>query len=101
MNMPQLMYDIGLDDAEDVLFAAGDVAIIESTCQHQRQLILNNKGDFKQNPTIGAGVFTFLDDENYFALTRAIAVEFARDGMEVVSVTLSKGGKVISDAFYK
>ena len=95
------MIDIGLDETEDLRIAAGDFLSQESTAQHQRQLILNNKGDFKQFPTICVGAFEYFDDENFQGLIRAISIEFARDGMDVKSVNLSPGGVINSDAFYK
>jgi len=94
------MIDIGLDNSEDLEISGGDFLSVESTPQHQRQLILNNKGDFKQNPTICVGAFDYLDDENFQELTRAISIEFARDGMDVKSVILSSAGIINCDAFY-
>lgn len=94
------MIDIGLDAGEDLSVVSGDFLCAESTAQHQRQLILNNKGDFKQNPTIGVGAFDYMNDENYQELMRAISIEFARDGMDVQSVVLSQAGIVTTDAIY-
>lgn len=98
--MARPMIDIGLDATEDLEIATGDFVVVESTAQHQRQLILNNKGDFKQNPTIGVGVLNYMDDENFQQLIRAISVEFARDGMDVKRVSLAKDGVIKSDAYY-
>ena len=99
--MAKQMADIGLDDTEDLAITVGDLMIMESTAQHQRQLIMNNKGDFKQNPTTCVGAFEYLDDEHFQALIRAISIEFTRDGMDVISVGLSADGTISSDAFYK
>lgn len=94
------MIDIELDATEDLAIANGDFVVVESTAQHQRQLILNNKGDFKQNPTLGVGALNYMDDENFQQLIRAISVEFARDGMDVKRVILAKDGIVKSEAYY-
>ena len=99
--MARQMIDIGLDTNDELKILAGDFTPPESTAQHQRQLVLNNKGDFKQNPPIGVGAFDFLDDENFQALIRTISLEFTRDGMDVLSVQLSPDGTINSDAFYK
>ena len=98
--MARQMIDIALDTNEDATIVSGDFVQEESTAQHQRQLILNNKGDFKQNPTICVGVSEYTDDENFSSLIRAISVEFTRDGMDVKSITLSPAGIIKSDAFY-
>jgi hypothetical protein len=100
-NMARQMIDIGLEDSEDLNVASGDFTLIESTAQHQQQLILNNKGDFKQNPVICVGAFDYLDDENFQGLIRGISVEFNRDGMDVKSIQISSDGVIVSDAFYK
>ena len=104
MNMATEMIDIGMKSVtggEDLVVIAGDFTAVESTPMHQQQLILNNKGDFKQNPTIGVGAFDFLDDENFQNLTRTISVEFTKDGMDVKSVALSPNGTIKSDAYYQ
>ncbi len=98
--MARLMIDLALDDTEDLAITGGDFALTESTARHQEQLILNNKGDFKQNPSIGVGATTFIDDENTIELLRALSIEFIKDGMEVVSVRLERG-VVYTDAFYR
>ena len=99
--MAQQQIDIGLDENEDIAIAAEDLITVESTAQHQRQLIMNNKGDFKQNPVTCVGAFGYLDDENFSGLTRAISIDFTRDGMDVVSVQLLPDGTINSDAYYK
>ena len=94
------MIDIGLTDNADTSIAAGDFTSVESTAQHQKQLILNNKGDFKQNPTLCVGAFEYFDDENIQELVRAISVEFTKDGMNVSGVALDKVGVINTNAYY-
>ncbi len=95
------MMDISLDTIDGLEIIAGDFTIVESTPQHQRQLILNDKGDFKQNPDVCAGAFEYLDDEGFSELIRAISVEFTKDGMDVARIQVLPDGVVASDAFYK
>jgi len=92
--------DIALTSDDDLLTGSGDFNIQESTAQHQRQLILNNKGDFKQNPTMCVGALDYLDDENFRDLIRAVSVEFTKDGMDVKGVRLTPAGVINSDAYY-
>jgi len=98
--MATQMIDIGLDASEDAAILYGDFIESESTSQHQRQLILNNKGDFKQNPTICVGVPDYMDDENFGNLIRAISIEFAKDGMDVKRIELTPAGVIKSNAYY-
>lgn len=99
--MAKQQIDIGLDADDDIVIALGDLMAEESTAQHQRQMIMNNKGDFKQYPTTCVGALEYIDDENFSALIRAISVEFTKDGMDVQSIRLLPGGIVTSDAYYK
>ncbi|MCW3120698.1 MAG: uncharacterized protein JWQ38_190 [Flavipsychrobacter sp.] len=99
--MAREMTDISLDESEDLLISSGDFIVNECTAQHQRQLVLNNSGDFKQNPTVSVGIVDYLDDENYQDLMRKISLEFIKDGMDVKSVTLDATGVIKTDAYYQ
>jgi hypothetical protein len=99
--MAKQMGDIGLDENEDVTITLGDFSLEESTAQHQQQLMLNTKGDFKENPTVCVGALGYLDDENFRGLMRAINIEFSRDGMDVADVAILPDGTIKSDAIYK
>lgn len=102
--MAKKMLDIGLvpvAGGEDVMVAAGDWVSVESTAAHQEELILNSKGDFKQNPTICVGAFDYLDDEGVGALVQEISDQFSGDGMDVKSVAVDAAGVVESVAWYK
>lgn len=79
--------------------AGGDFNITESTLEHQQELILACKGDFKQNPTIGVDVFNYIDSDNN-DLTNKIAREFSKDGMNVKSVKVLSNLKIQTDASY-
>jgi len=99
--MRRKQIDIGLTD-DDLTIVAGDFVAVESTLEHQRQLTVNNKGDFKENPTICVGAAMYLDeDDGFTSLIRAITTEFTRDGMDVQSVALDAAGHIISKAEYK
>ncbi|MES2701872.1 MAG: hypothetical protein V4649_04490 [Bacteroidota bacterium] len=98
--MAKQMKDIVLE-GDDLEIVAGDLFVAESTAQHQQQLILNNKGDYKQNPTICVGAAEFFDDEHFQRLIREISVQFTKDGMEVNGITLSTDGIITSNATYK
>jgi len=98
--MAKQMIDMGLDDDEDLKITAGDFSAEESTAQHQQQLLLNGKGDFKENPTLCVNAFSYLDDENFQGLIRAVNIEYNRDGMEIRKVSLLPNGTISSDAVY-
>jgi hypothetical protein len=105
--MAKEMMDIGLDANEDVALAAGDFTIVESTVQHKRQLLWNNKGEFKQSPTVCVGAINFIDDESKQGITREISQQFMRDGMEVRNQQAGANNladnvaRLIDGSFYK
>jgi hypothetical protein len=99
--MAKQMTDIFLDTDEDLFIVGGDLSAAECTAQHQEMLLLNNKGDFKENPTVCVGAVAYFDDEHFQGLIRAISIEFTRDGMEVEGVAVSGDGIIKSKAVYK
>lgn len=101
--MPTQMIDYALHDTtttDDLLLANGDLTNVESTAEHQRQLLLNDKGDFKENPTTCVGLFSYIDDEGLQSLARDVAIAFAQDGMTVNNIQLAQNGTLNIDAAY-
>lgn len=80
------VYDIQLDDNNDLQMANGDLCVGESTRQHQMLLLLCNKGEFKQYPDRCVGVSNYIENEDNGAVSREIHTEFARDGMKITSI---------------
>ena len=99
--MARQMLDVGLADNGDLNIVDGDFVNWESGDEHQRQLVLNGPGEYKENPTVGVGAFRYLDDENEGALLRKIAKEFARDGMSDVVAKVDKEGKLMANGVYR
>ena len=93
------MTDILLDETFDLLIAGGDLVTGESTEQHQELLLLTQKGDWKEDTTVGVGVKQYLKDEDSFTLLGTVKKEFERDGMKVLKVG-KQDGKLIANAVY-
>ena len=98
--MSRQMTDYARDDNNDLLIQNGDFVRAECTWKHQEDLLLSDKGDYKENPTICVGAFTYLDDENIQDLIRATSMEFTRDGMKVDSINLLPNGTINTNASY-
>lgn len=94
------MIDMRLDEGDDIAIVAGDFVVDECTMQHQRLLVLTEKGEWKENPTVGVGAMTYLENELLQELPRAISQEFARDGMRVQTVQILSNGTINSHADY-
>ena len=98
--------DLGLTTGTKLTIKNGDFVIVESTGEHQRQLLLNSKGDFKQNPGVCVGLSTFVDDEGPKNIIRETTQQFMQDGMEVENLTPSGSitgttEKIFENAYYK
>jgi hypothetical protein len=97
------MFDIELmavTGGDDLTVApGGDFANVESTGQHQRQILLNAPGELKENPTVGVGAFSYLYGEDFTGFIRNAGKQFTQDGMDVKSISVT-GGVIASDAYY-
>ncbi len=89
------------ENTNELLFVNGDFAFGDSTKLNQKHLLLSNKGDYKQSPTIGVGINTALHDEDSGDLMRSIRIEMVRDGMTVDDLKILPNGAVGLNASYK
>ena len=105
--MARQMMDLGIDSSYELVIAMGDFRITESTSAHQIALIFDNKGDYKETPTLCIGANNYIDDEGRQGIVRAISQEFMKDGMEVINMVPNPESigsnmvKVFEYAYYK
>ena len=92
--------DIVLNDNNDLLINDGDFVVGESTYQHQKHLLLAEKGDYKQFPTAGVASKKYLERERPDEYARAIRQEFVADGMNVKTLTILENLELSIDAEY-
>lgn len=92
--------DIALAN-DDTDIVNGDFYMTESTREHQRQLLLNEKGDFKENPSVCVGAFSYLMNDNMQELAAEASRQFARDGMDGITSKLLPNGQIQVDGYYK
>lgn len=96
------VFDFILDDNGDLLMQGGDLLVAESTLQHQRDLLLASKGDFRQFPLIGVGVEReLLNDIGPTDLRVMIQREFERDGMLISRLFITGELQVDVQASYR
>ena len=91
--------DIKHTDTGDVDITGSDISYVESTLQHQRDLLLTNKGEMKDSPSSGVGVVDFVNDENSAELSTEIRNQFRKDGMNVKEIAIAETIKI--DAAYE
>lgn len=82
------MIDIGHTANGDIDLQADDILYAESTGQHQRDILLADKGHYKESPETGVGALEYMNDNEPDRLLRSIRKEFTRDGMKVSKVSL-------------
>ena len=80
--------DILLDSNVDIMFADGDFVIGDSTMQNQYLILSTHKGEWKENPFIGAGIENMTNDEDISYWKHCISEELKRDGMDVLELTI-------------
>jgi hypothetical protein len=98
--MARQMMDLEMAANGEIGITDGDFAIVESTAEHQKELLLNQPDEFLQYPGACVGAWLFMDDENVNGLIREMSLRFARDGMQVNSIRADPSGIIRSDAYY-
>lgn len=97
------MLDILQTNAGDILLkdtgAGWDIVWGSSDLQHQRDLLLQRKGDDAWHVEAGVGMEQFLKDEEPENLYSEIRKQFRADGMMVNKIGFDKG-KLKIDAKY-
>jgi hypothetical protein len=94
------MKDILLNEDLDLDIRAGDLTTGYSDLQHQELLLVNNRGNIKEFPTVGIDAFGYLQDNNTSALLREIRKQFSADGMQVKTIDITDTGQLNIDATY-
>ena len=94
--------DILTTDNGDLIFSDGDFAVGNATLLHTRDLIRSQKGEYKEFPTIGAGIENFCDDESPEDMLRTVRKELISDTQKVNKIQYSETtGKLIIDSWYE
>lgn len=79
-------FDIMLDSDGD-LSTNGDFQIVESTLQHQQDIIETNAGEWKEFPILGIGIQNYLHAERpEQELQKEIGTQLSSDRMNVKSI---------------
>lgn len=71
------------------------------TKQNQRTILSAEKGEIKSNPTLGVGIRSYLDDEDFSRLLRETRIKLREDGQKVKSCGFDKQGNIIIQGGYE
>lgn len=86
------MKDFLTDDNGDLLIVNGDFVIGESSHQHINDIVLSNKGDFKQWPLLGFGAHRYLKTvKKPIDFERDLKIQLEYAGFENPKIDLSQG----------
>lgn len=97
-----LVFDYKLNNELDLSVRRGDFVVDESTLQHQKMLLLAEKGEYKQNPLTGVGMVNYINnDANIVEYRHAVQDEFEADGMTVLEMNVHDYENVDIEADYK
>jgi hypothetical protein len=95
------MTDILTDSIGDLLIENGDLVTGYSDLQHQEHLLLAQKGDFKEQPTVGVGIENFLNSSDVDEFLSEVKSEFIKDAMAVTKLDFDEAtGNLNYDANY-
>lgn len=94
-------YDLSLkvkkDESGKILsgLIVGDV-----TYQNQAMILLGQKGEFKESPTVGIGINDICNDSDFRLWKREITEQIESDGQRITKLELNEKGLVL-EAKYK
>ena len=93
------MNDFLIDSDGDLRLQDGDLVIGYSDDQQKDILLVTDKGSFKENPQVGVGLQSFLENEDSADLLAEIRKQFTADGMVIDSLQ-NINGRFIDNAHY-
>lgn len=79
----------------------GDFKVGLSDEQHQQHILLACWGDYKQYPTLGAGLENFYLDEHSGNMIDTIKRNFREDGLKVSKAKITANGELNIEASYE
>lgn len=84
----------------DLVIENGDFKKGESTEQHQQDILIAHKGEFRLSPLVGVGISDILNDDGFGENLQEVQRQFEMDGMSIEQVRV-KGQELDIKAEYK
>ena len=70
----------------------GTMSVGNTLFQNQAFILRGDKGDFVENPEIGVGLTTLINDHNPQELKREIILQLKKEGMKISKLNLNASG---------
>jgi hypothetical protein len=83
---------IQLTNELELAVSNGSLVVGDTLYQHQYLILQAQKGEFKENPTLGVGINDMANDDGLNEWKKSIREEFAKDGMKVNELNISTTG---------
>lgn len=91
-NRPQATrLDILQTPDGDISLEGDDITYTESTGHHKADLLLADKGHYKETPVAGVGAANFINETDPEEFYRTVRKELERDGMKVKKIRITNG----------
>jgi len=71
------------------------ITVGDTLYQNQYMILNAQKGEFKENPTLGVGINDMANDDDLNEWKKAIREEFAKDGLKVDKLSITTSGMEI------
>ena len=68
------------------------ITIGDTLYQNQYMILTAQKGEFKENPTLGVGINDMANDDDLSEWKKSIREELSKDGMKVNTLTITASG---------
>lgn len=94
------MTDLFLDTDLDLFIKNGDLAIGESTLQHEKLILLTEKGHWREYPFVGVGLQQYLLDDDLSPLPEEIQKQDELDGLTVYRLDVYDNGEIKTYVLY-
>lgn len=85
---------------EDLEIKNGDFHLGNSDNQHTQHLLIADKGEYKANPELGAGITHMLNTEDPMDFLIEAKKNLQYDGMKVQNIAFTENGKLDINATY-
>ncbi|MGJ1244295.1 MULTISPECIES: hypothetical protein [Sphingobacterium] len=92
------MQDFLIDD--DILIQGGDLVIGNSDRQHQKHILIAQKGEYRQFPELGVGINNILSGEDATKMLIEAKRNFEYDRMKVKELRFTEENTLIINAPY-
>ncbi len=85
---------------DDLVIKDGDFVIDDSDNQHQKDILVAYKGEYKLNPELGVGIDVLLKEDDVTAILIEAKKNLMYDGVDVKNIYFSDQAKLIIDGKY-